>query len=330
MIINETQKAWLKNKLRALRWRLAVPFLQALSSIAGCLSRRQLIALGRAVGRCYCLVSRQEFHRAKKNLALAFPELDDNARDRLALSCFLNLGIGLLETLAMHRWSREYMDSLVINPEILDKIAAISKRKPGAVLVTGHLGNWEMLAGLVTRRGGTIRALGRRMEEEDLNSFLTSLRGASGVEIIYTDQHPKAMLQALRNGISISILPDQDITEVDGVFIDFFKRPAYTPVAPARLAIAARVPLYVAVLLREGDRFRVHLEGPLAAERSHDAEARDNDVRRLTQAWNTALENVIRKYPAQWVWMHRRWRNTPERIERRRTTNILNRNQAGA
>jgi KDO2-lipid IV(A) lauroyltransferase len=302
------------SRTHALRWGLALPVLKSFASAAGVLSRAQLFACGRALGTVGFCLSRRERRRALAHLAQAFPGESEETRRSYARKCFENLAVGLFETLAMHRWPREKLRDLLVNPEVFDR--ALELRDTGHVFVTAHMGNWEMLAAMYVRYGGQLHVVGRRMERADFDSFLTTLRGASGVEILHRDRSARHMLRALRNGVSIGILPDQDIAAVDGLFVDFFGRPAYTPAAPARLSLAARVPLYVSLLLREGDRFRMTFEGPLD-EGLHDLPREEAELR-LTQAWTDTLEGWIRRYPDQWVWMHRRWRHTPEGFRARR------------
>jgi KDO2-lipid IV(A) lauroyltransferase len=308
----------MKDRLRLWRWRLVVPLLRALAGGAASLPRRWLLAGGRAVGLLAWLASRRERERAAAHLALALPGLPAEHRRTCARGAFNHLGTGLLETLAMHRWSREYLLSLLVNPQGLTDLLARTRDGRGAVFVTGHTGNWEMLAALYVRLGGRLHVVGRRMAEPEFDSYLTALRGASGVEVLDRDLSPRRMLRALREGICLGVLPDQDITEVDGIFVDFFGRPAHTPVAPARLCLSAGAPLYVVVLAREGERFRLEVAGPWQARPPADAADREAEVRRLTECWSAALERFIRRRPEQWVWMHRRWRNTPERLARRR------------
>jgi KDO2-lipid IV(A) lauroyltransferase len=249
---------------------------------------------------------------------MIFPDLPQVAVRRYARRSFDNLLIGVLETLSSSRWTWEDCRALMTNPEELERLRGLVQEAGGAVLVTGHVGNWELLASSYARMGGEIGVIGRRMHQEGFDSFLGAIRSGSGFKVFYSDSSPREILGALRGGLSIGILPDQDVTGIDGIFVDFLGRQAYTPTAPAKMAMTAGRPIYVVALVREGTRFRVVLKGPIDTHSERGREAREASVRRITKAWSQRLGEVICEYPDQWVWMHRRWRNTPERIQHRR------------
>ncbi|MFH0910338.1 MAG: hypothetical protein V1918_02340 [Planctomycetota bacterium] len=312
------KRASFSARLRSLRWRMAVPLLRALSLIMGGFSRPWLVAFGQALGLLAYLCLPTARRRTLDHLAAAFPELDASALRRCARRTFQNLAIVTLEALVLHRWSREEILECLVNPEEFLSLIEETRSVPGAVLVSGHLGHWELLAAAYARLGGRLRVVGRRVEEDRADALLTALRGASGVTVLHSDDSPKGLLAALREGISVGILPDQDVTELDGVFVDFFGLQAYTPTAPAKLAIAARVATYLVYLVREGFHYRLLKEGPIFPEASRGPDAREAETMRLTRRWSGYLEAAIRRYPDQWVWMHQRWRNTPDRVARRR------------
>lgn len=312
----------MKKRLKELRWQIGVPVIRMLSFLLGDMPRRPLIALGQAFGLIAYTFSGRDRRRAHDHLEMAFPALSEKSIGKIVRNAFENLSIGIMEALVLHRWSKDYIKSLIVNFEELEEIIARCKEK-GAVLVTGHVGNWELLAAAFSRYGGKIHVVGRRMQEENFDSFLTKLREASGLTVLYSDGSPKEMLKALRKGTSIGILPDQDITEVEGIFVEFFGKDAYTPTAPAKLAISAKTDLYVILLVREGEKFRLFINKSVEASVKFGSEEKQEGVLRITREWTKMLENVIRRYPDQWVWMHRRWRNTPERIAWRRANKRL-------
>ncbi|MHC4870689.1 MAG: lysophospholipid acyltransferase family protein [Planctomycetota bacterium] len=307
----------MKKRFREIRWQVAVPAMRVISFLIGDLPRRPLIAVGRAIGLVTYLLSRKDRVRALDHLGMAFPDLSTNKIKKIARKAFDNLAVGIVEALVLHRWSKEYIKSLFVNFEDMEKLLDICKDN-GTVLVTGHVGNWELLAASFARFGGKVHVVGRRMQEENFDSFLTKLREASGLTVIYSDSSPKQMLKALRKNISIGILPDQDITEIEGVFVDFFDKKAYTPNAPAKLALTAGKLIYVVLLVREGEKFRLIIQEPVIPEKKKTRQEKEDEILRITQSWSLKLESVIRRYPDQWVWMHRRWRNSPERIARRK------------
>jgi KDO2-lipid IV(A) lauroyltransferase len=317
----------MKDKFKIWKWRLAVPFLSLLSALISIIGRRWLLAFGQAFGLIFWKCSSQNRERTISHLSKCFPKLPEKEIYRIGRKCFDNLATGMFEMLILHRWNCEYIRSLIVNFEEMERLIKDTKNKPGSVLITGHVGNWELLAASYARHGGQMHVVGKRMKEEDFDSFLTNIRGASGLSVLYSDSSPKQMLGALKKGESIGILPDQDITEIDGIFVDFFGIKAYTPSAPAKLAMSARTKIYIITLVREGEKFRLLLDGPIMPKKCKGKEEREKEIERLTSEWSLSLENMIRQYPSQWVWMHRRWRNTPERLKWRR--NEANRIAAG-
>jgi KDO2-lipid IV(A) lauroyltransferase len=131
------------------------------------------------------------------------------------------------------------------------------------------------------------------------------MRRRFGMEVIYQDESPRKLLRALRDGRILAVLADQDVRRLDGVFVPFLGRPAFTPSAPVSLALAARAPLVLGYALRVGrGRHRVVVSDPIELDRADKKKA----VVEGTRAWSALVEAAIRENPEQWVWMHRRWR----------------------
>ena len=186
----------------------------------------------------------------------------------------------------------------------------------GWIAVTGHIGNWEI--GSQWLHEQTLRPMAgilvKRQPNPHLNQVIENVRLRHGMGTLYTDEPSSKLVRLLRAGHAIGLAGDQDVVDLTGVFIDFLGRPAYTPLGPARLALAARVPLLVGMMLRTEDGFRMQMNPPIMPDFS--APKRE-EVVRLTRAWSAELETVIREHPEQWAWFHRRWKTTPERLERR-------------
>ena len=177
--------------------------------------------------------------------------------------------------------------------------------------MSGHFGNWELLAGYFGIKGYPVNVLARRLRYDKYDNFINSLRRGMGVNVIYRDDSPKAILKILKEGQSLAILADQDISSVDGVFIDFFGHPAYTPTAPVALALATAVPIIPMFIVRERSGHRIYVEEPLELEITGNKET---DLRMNTQKWSKVEEAYIRKYPSQWVWIHDRWKTNPSAL----------------
>jgi KDO2-lipid IV(A) lauroyltransferase len=189
-----------------------------------------------------------------------------------------------------------------------EHVEAAHRAGLGGIFVTGHLGNWELCAVYVAIRGIPMNVVARRIYLEPLNQRLVTIREGMGVRTLYRDESMRAMIRRLRENEFLGILPDQDVRRIGGIFVDFFGRPAHTPVGPALLCLASGSPLLLARDIREGSRHRITVDPPVWADRSAP---REEEVRRLVNLYSQRLEQFVREHPEQWVWMHRRWRTRP-------------------
>jgi Kdo2-lipid IVA lauroyltransferase/acyltransferase len=181
--------------------------------------------------------------------------------------------------------------------------AAQAQRRP-ILILTGHCGNWELLAAALNSRGLGMLVVAREIEEPGLQTMLLDLRTRFGTRTIVRGAPgaARALLGALRGAGALGMLIDQD-TRVEGVFVDFFGRPAWTPVGAAELASrfdAAVLPTFIARLPDGSHHARIHAELSLPS-----------DSTAATALMTSRIEAQIREYPDQWVWLHRRWRRRP-------------------
>jgi KDO2-lipid IV(A) lauroyltransferase len=175
----------------------------------------------------------------------------------------------------------------------------------GVIIVTGHFGNWEIMPITLKIKGYPGAVVGRRIYFEKYDRYLNSLRAYHGVNIIYRDESPRKILKIIRSGGIVGIVADQDVDSVEGVFVDFLGREAYTPAGPAALAKVTGAALIPAFMIRQGSKHRLIFDRPIELVDTGD---KDKDLITNTQAWSDVVASYIRKYPDQWVWMHRRWK----------------------
>jgi KDO2-lipid IV(A) lauroyltransferase len=180
----------------------------------------------------------------------------------------------------------------------------------GTLVVTGHIGNWELLAAYFSWIGVPVAAVARRIYADGLNQLLVDFRSRQGVETILreTPHSARQLLRAIKANAFLAMLIDQD-THVASVSAPFFGRMARTPVAAASLAIRRELSVLPMFIQRRAEGgHRIIVGAPCAIEPSGDQQA---DIRALTRLFNEWLEAQIRKNPAEWVWWHRRWRHAP-------------------
>lgn len=239
------------------------------------------------------------------NLRLAFGNVKKERELRIiARGVFENLGKNSFELIKFPSINSENIGRLVRirNREILDR-AFVKGR--GVVVVTAHFGNWELLAITLRLNGYPGVTIGRRIYFDKYDRYLNRLRKIHDVNVIYRDESPKKALRVLKSNQIVGVVADQDVDSVDGVFVDFFGRPAYTPVGPVALARSSGAVLVPLIIVRENGHHTLVVEEPIELVDTGD---REKDLVENTRRWSSVLESYIRRYPEQWVWIHRRWK----------------------
>ncbi len=263
------------------------------------------------MGECAFFLVPAHRKSAIENLRIAFKGEKTEAEIRaIAKGIFRNLGENLFEILSASKLTPRNIDRHVRirGLDIVDK--ALSQKR-GFIVLSAHFGNWELLAGWFGLKKYPVNVLARRLRYEKFDDWINSLRRKMGVNVVMRDESVKTILKLLKEGQSIAILADQDISSIDGVFVDFFGHPAYTPTAPVILALATAVPIIPMFIVREGNSHTIYVEEPLELEITGN---KDNDIKINTQKWSKVVEAYIRKYPSQWVWVHNRWKTNPEGV----------------
>jgi KDO2-lipid IV(A) lauroyltransferase len=178
------------------------------------------------------------------------------------------------------------------------------------LFISGHVGNFELLARRIAMDGFPSQTIAKETSDPRLTRLIEQMRSSGGLRCIWRGQEGAArhMLRALRKGELLGLLIDQD-TKVQGVFVDFFGKKAFTPRAAADLALRTGAALVVGFAFRRADGgHRLTLKRIVTATQSNDQE---QNVINLTQELTSEIENAIRQAPDSWVWMHRRWKTRP-------------------
>lgn len=264
--------------------------------------------LGRQVGEYAYFLATKHRNRASENLRFAYgKEKSESEIRQITKEVFKNLGESLFEVLCIQKFTPRNIDKYV-KIEGLERIERVLSQGRGFIVLTGHLGNWELLAGYFGLKGYPVTVLARQLRFEKFDKFINELRKRMNVNVIMRGESAKIILRMLKEGKPVAILPDQDIDSVDGVFVDFFGHPAYTPTAPVAFALATAVPIIPMFIVREGAGHKIYVEEPLELEITGN---KDLDIKANTEKWSKIAESYIRRYPSQWVWMHNRWKTNP-------------------
>jgi Kdo2-lipid IVA lauroyltransferase/acyltransferase len=249
-----------------------------------------------------------ERRKALTSLAIAFPMSSLAEHQALARASFGHLGEMLFELACISQVDAR-MESLVQWPAAARQVleAALRQNK-GVVFVSGHVGNWELLARRVALAGFDCQSIAKETSDPRLTRWIEAVRQGAGLKSIWRGQPgaAKHMLRALKGNGILGLLIDQD-TKVQSVFVDFFGKPAKTPRAAADLALKTGAPVVVGFCHRTSPgHYRIEMKAITAVNLVTDA------ALTLTQQLTYEIESAIRSYPEQWVWMHQRWRSVPD------------------
>jgi len=254
--------------------------------------------------------------RSLADLQHAFPDASEEERIEIVRRSYRNAGRSLVEIMRLQYLGRDELFSR-IDADSFEPLERVFARGRGALILTSHLGAWELLASyMVHRLDRPFNAIVHRQRFEPYNQLLHSLRDkGAGARILYQDLGGRPILQALRDNQPVGVLGDLDMPKLKGVFVDFFGRPTYTPVGPAALARASGAGMVPIIIHwnRGGDgggapRHRLRVLPEVELVRTGDRHA---DIRENTQRWSRVIEGVVRENPEQWVWYHDRWRTRP-------------------
>ncbi|HET6671241.1 MAG TPA: lysophospholipid acyltransferase family protein [Pyrinomonadaceae bacterium] len=282
---------------------------RAVLSGLGILPRKLAVAVGRSLGRIGYLLFSDLRRTGSRNLNIAFPDVSQGERKRMLRGCFDNLGRMLGEFSQLSRITPDQFRQIV-DCEGLDHLRSAQARGQGVILFTGHLGAWEFTSFALSAFGLPFSFMVRRLDNELIERMIDKVRQRFGNRTLDKNAVSRQALRALNEGGTLGMLPDVNMLAREGVFVDFFGTPASTTSMLAKLALrtgAALVPIY-APWDKQRQRFLLQLEPPLRVERTGD-EA--EDVQRLTAAVMASIENVVRRYPEQWLWIHKRWKTRP-------------------
>jgi KDO2-lipid IV(A) lauroyltransferase len=265
--------------------------------------------LGRQIGVVALAVASRDRKHARAHLRIAFPDLPESQIRHLLLAFARHLGVLLAEVAWLWRASPQQVMGLC-SIEGLEHLRSAFDIGRGAVFITGHCGNWELLNARLCVAGIPMTAAVRGLEDPRLDRVAVTLRSRFGAEVTARGATAgRELMAALQRNRATGLLIDQDIRDVPSVFVPFFGRPAWTPSGAATLAIRRRCPTLTAFIhRREDNTHHVVVHPPLAPpERGRLADM----VTELTARSTAAIQRQIVSHPEQWVWMHRRWRRQP-------------------
>jgi len=246
---------------------------------------------------------------AERNLQLAFPDLSEAERQRLMRGCFENLG-RLLAVFSHFTKPNNAALKEMLRPAGLENLLAAKEHGRGVILFTGHIGGWELTSFGLSMLGHPMSFLVRRIDNPKVEALIDRARLHLGNRTIDKRQAAREILRILQSGGTLGLLVDLNTLDREGIFVDFFDIPASTTFMLAKLALrtgADVLPVFAPWDETE-KKFLLEIGPPLSIEQTGDEET---DVKRLTQSFTSVVENYARRYPNQWLWIHRRWKTRP-------------------
>ncbi len=264
--------------------------------------------LGGALGTAAYLVDAVHRRRAVENLLRAGVAEDAAAARRLARCVFQNLGRSFADLCRLPRFTDGDLVGRV-RVEGREHLRQAREQGRGVILITAHLGPWELLPAVSAAHGEPIHVVVRPMDNLTLDRAVTAIRMRGGNGVIPKHDVMRTGLKVLKAGGTVGILIDQNITWREGVFVEFFGRPACTASGPALLALRTGAAVVPVAIFREGPgRYRIVLEKAIEVARGGDLR---RDLEENTARFTRAIEAFIRRSPADWFWVHRRWKTQP-------------------
>lgn len=256
---------------------------------------------GAKLGRLIRRVGKKRFERTKENLKLAFPDWSEEKRESTAEKVFEHFGIVSADFLRSDKLTKSEINASmeVVGLEHLDGALAGGN---GALLITGHFGNWERLANWLSLNGYPLTVVARDADDEGVNGILNQMRMNSGTKVLARGNAARPILEKLRANEIVGILPDQNSKEV---YIPFFGHPAGTVLGPGVLHDRTHAPVIPGFCIRlGGGKYRTVFLPPLVPDPGYETKGEG-----MMRAIHRTLEAIITDHPEQWLWFHDRWRS---------------------
>jgi len=292
-----------------MRERLEYASVLILLKFLGLLPRKIARGAGVFIARCLFAFRPRLREAADFNLRLAFPELPAPARREILQRMVRHLGWMVAEFARFPRYTRKNIEEAIIL-DGFENFATAERRGKGVLFLTGHMGAWELKPFAHALYSTPLYFLVRPIDNPRVDEMVNHYRCLSGNRPIRKNESARAVLRVLRQGGVVGVLADQNAIPSEAVFVDFFGVPAATTSGIARLARrteAAVVPVY-SYWDSQIRKYRLRYEPALDLTATDDEES---DIRSYSMCFNQVIEDYVRRFPDQWLWVHRRWKTRP-------------------
>ena len=273
------------------------------------LPRRMALFIGRQAGMMASYGASRDYRRAVEHLTIAFgSEKSDEEIRRLARDVFRYAAMNFVDTARLWAMSPEEINRVSV-PHNIEHFNKVVESGKSSIMLTGHTGCWELMGAWLTMNGMPMSVISKRLYDKRLEDMILDTREKHGMENISRGRNTRDIIRAFKKNRHVALLTDQD-TNVKGVFVDFFGKPAHTATAPAQLHLKYGHPIIPAFAYRDKDH-RHHFWFGELIEYTPTGD-RERDEYAVTEMCSKVTEQAIRAHPEQWVWFHRRWKKQPE------------------
>ncbi|MDF1526229.1 MAG: lysophospholipid acyltransferase family protein [bacterium] len=291
-----------------MRYQLETVLLWILGTVFRILPRRTGLFLGRVVGSMAYYLAPRRRNLALENLTMALGEsLSEKEIRTTALASFRFLGMNILEFFNLSRATPEEMKRLTSVEGEEHLIEALASGK-GALILTAHLGSWDMLGAGLAARGYPVALITKVSRSEAVNRIWMGYREKAGIKLFMGRGTMKESLRHLKNGGMVGLVQDQNARRREGVFVPFFGREACTITSLALLARRTGAPVVPLYSYRDGNIHRIVIEKIMLHDNIADT---DTDLLERTRSYTQWTEKIVRLHPQQWTWLHDRWKTRP-------------------
>ncbi len=293
-----------------MRYRLEYAPVWLLVKVLGILPRPLAHLLGTAIVQLFGLINYRLRRVGMRNLQIAFPEKTDAERRKILRGVFSSLGRELAEFCRFPRYTRENISRIAMY-DCFENFEAARERGKGVLFMTAHLGAWELGSFFHSIMGNPLHVVVRELDNPYLDRLVHRYRTLHGNTTFPKDEFARGLIAAMRAGETVGLLMDTNMTPPQGVFVDYFGVPACTASGVARVALrtgAAVVPAFT-IWDAELRKYRIHFDPAIKLVSTGDDDA---DAIANTALFTKIIEDYARRYPDQWLWVHRRWKTRPE------------------
>jgi KDO2-lipid IV(A) lauroyltransferase len=288
-----------------------VRLLQMITRLAAQLPLDSALKVGRGLGWLFGSVMRYHRTDAFDALRRGFPEKSEDEIADIVQKMYANLGMNVMELCRLLAGRADYPGDL-IRYEGTEHVAAVRGRGNGMLGLSAHTGNWELICGASPECVRPLTIIAKSFRSKTFSAFWAGARERFGLKMLPPHNSYRECLRTLRRNEVIGFMLDQNMIASEGVFVNFFGRPACTTPGLAYLSAHAQAPVVPVFMVRDGERrHRCIFHAPIEPPPNRDPET----IREFTQNYTSIIERMIRERPDQWIWIHRRWKTQPKAVQ---------------